>query len=111
MLASTATRREFLRYVYDEGGANATTRGTFISTWRNAALEAVKGGGVLVSTSANGNSASFQLQPGWTADTVMDLADWARSYITESTIAASLAEVSPRVTTFRMGTTNLRVLG
>ena len=111
MLADTPTRREFLRYVYEQGGASASTRGTFISTWRTAAIDTLKGGALLTATAANGHSAVFQIHPGWTAATVMELADWARGYISETLIADALADVPSRVRSFSNHTTNLHVMG
>jgi hypothetical protein len=109
--ADTATRREFIRYVYDEGGATTNLRNAFISTWRTAAVDTIKGGALLTATAANGHSAGFQLLPGWTAATVMELANWAREHISESSVDDALDDIPSAVRSFNNRTTNLHVYG
>jgi hypothetical protein len=110
-VVSTATKREFLRWVYAESAASESARSTTISTWRTAAIDALKGGGVLTATAANGHSAGFAILPGWSVDHVLYLADWARGYISESAVADALASVPARVRMFSTRTTNLHVMG
>lgn len=107
----TSTLREFLRYVYDEGGATEATRNAFVSTWREDALSAVRSGGVLTSSSANGKGIGFSIDRDWTAQRVMELADLARGFLGESTITLSLAEVPSRVRSYRTATTYEGVYG
>ena len=109
MLADRATRTEFLRYVYANGGANEAARQAYISTWREAALDSLRDGGVISSASSNSNSTGFSVPFGWSPQQVMELAAWARDYVSESTITAALADVSPRVRRYQTATTNLRV--
>ncbi len=111
MAIAWATKRRFLRYVYTNGGASASTRSAYIATFCDAAVAALGSGRRLVSTSAGGHSVSYSLEPGWTIQDINELCEWAESYLSQSTIALALAEVEPRVTSFSTNTTNLRVLG
>jgi hypothetical protein len=110
-MVSTATKREFLRWVYAESAATESARNITIDTWREAAIDALKGGGVLTATAANGHSAGFQIIPGWSVDHVLYLADWARGYISLSTAALAVASVPSAVRMFSTHTTNLHVMG
>lgn len=111
MAIAWATKRRFLRYVYTNGGASAATRSAYIATFCDAAVAAIGTGRRLVSTSAGGHSVSYQLDPGWTTQDIYEICEWAELYIAQSTIAAALVEVEPRVTSFSTNTTNLRVMG
>lgn len=111
MAIAWATKRRFLRYVYANGGASAASRSAYIATFADAAVAALASGRRLVSTSAGGHSVSYSLDPSWTIQDVHELAEWAESYVSESTIALALAEVPPRVTSFQTQTTNLNILG
>ena len=107
----TPTLREFIRYVYDEGGASEATRQAFVSTWRQSALDAIRDGGNITSTSSNSASVGFSVPSGWSPSAVMELANRARSYLSESLVTDALASVPSRVTRFQTATTNLRVTG
>lgn len=106
-----ATYRRFLRHVYTNGGASAATRSAYIAAFTSSAVSAIGAGKHLVTTSAGAHSVSYQLDAHWTAQDVMEMAEWAEDYVTQATITASLAEVEPRVTSFYTDTTNLRVMG
>lgn len=106
-----ATYRRFIRHVYTNGGASASTRSAYIATFTSAAISALGAGKHLVTTSAGAHSVSYQLDPGWTARDVAEMAEWAEDYVSQSTVGLALAEVEPRVVSFYTDTTNLRVMG
>ena len=97
--------------MYTNGGASAVTRSAFLATFCSDAVASLGAGRRIVETSAGGHSVSYQLDPSWTTHDIHELCEWAESYISQSTIAAALAEVEPRVTSFSTDTLNLRVLG
>ena len=110
VVASAAEKREFIRQVYSEATASTeAARQTYISEWRADALEVMRSGGVLTSASANGHGTGRVVAPGWTTSDIMELADWARSYVSESTVDLALASVPARVKSFQTYTTNVRV--
>jgi hypothetical protein len=111
VLTTHAERTEFLRYVYDGGGASEATRQAYVSTWRVAALDAIRDGGNITSSSSNAVSVGFSVPTGWTPAHVLELASWSRDYLSTATITLALAEVPGRVRRFQTNTTNLRVLG
>lgn len=109
MLVDRDTLTEFLRHVYDDGGATEADRQAYISTWRQAALDAIRDGGNVTSTSSNSASVGFSVPSGWTPQHVMQLAATARDYVSEATITAALAEVPARSRRHGTNITNLRV--
>lgn len=111
MLVDRNTLTEFIRYVYAEGGASESTRNTFVSTWRQSALDALRDGGNITSSSSNSASVGFSVPSGWTPAFVMEIAARSRSYLSDADVDDSLASVPSRVKRFQTSTTNLRVLG
>lgn len=91
MAPSAATVREFLRRVYRDGGANATTRAAYLDDLADAALDAKTQGTLLTSSSDKGTSVGYQAFSGWEPDIILALIDEVRSLVTESTITAALA--------------------
>ncbi len=109
MLVDRATRTEFLRYVYANGGANEAARQAYISTWREAALDSLRDGGVISSASSNSNSTGFSVPSGWSPQQVMELAAWARSYVSEADVDDALASVPAKVVRFSADFSGVRV--
>ena len=111
MLTTHAERTEFLRYVYDGGGASEATRQAYVSAWRVAALDAIRDGGNVTSSSSNAVSVGLSVTAGWTPKYVEEMAFWARSHLSESTITPALANVTVSVRRHQTNVTNLRVVG
>ena len=109
MLVDRATRTEFLRYVYDNGGASEATRQAYISTWRETAIDAIRDGGVISSASSNSSSTGFSVPSGWTTAHVMELAAWARGYVSEADIDDSIAEVPASAVRFSTDFSGVRL--
>ena len=109
MLVDRATRTEFLRYVYANGGANEASRQTYISTWRESAIDALRDGGVISSASSNSSSTGFSVPSGWSPQQVMELASWARDYVSESTIDLALEDVPAKVVRFSTDFSGVRL--
>ncbi len=100
MLVDRNTLTEFIRYVYAEGGVSEATRNTFVSTWRQSAIDAIRDGGNITSSSSNSASVGFSVPSGWTPATVMQLVAKVRSYLAEADVDDSLAEVPASVRRF-----------
>ena len=111
MLTSRDERTEFLRYVYDNGGASEATRQAYISTWREASLDAIRDMAKLSAASSNSVSTGYQVAGQNAESKVLELAAWARGFVSYSTIALALAEVPSRVRTYQTKITSLRVIG
>jgi len=91
MAPSPATVREFLRRVYRDGGANATTRAAYLDGLADAALDAKNQGTILTSASDKGTSTGYQAFSGWEPDAILALIDEVRSFVTETTVALAIA--------------------
>ena len=104
-MASTATRREFLRLIYRQG----LQRETFLDDLAQAALKAQNTGKSLVASGGEGFSSQYLMFNGWRPDDVLAMVDWARGLISEVDIDTALALI-PRgkITTIR---TDFRSLG
>jgi len=91
MAPSAATVREFIRRVYRDGGANATTRGTYLDGLADTALTSQQRGKLLTMSSDKGTSAQYAAFAGWSPQDVLALIDEVREFITESTAALAIA--------------------
>jgi hypothetical protein len=111
VLTSHDDRTEFLRQVYDEGGASEATRQTYVSAYRAPALDAVRDGGNVTNSASNAVSVGMSVPKNWTPSQVTELARWSRNYLSAATITLALAEVPGRVRRHQTNVTNLRVLG
>ena len=109
MLTTHAERTEFLRYVYDGGGASEAARQAYVSTWRVAALDAIRDGGNVTNSSSNAVSVGLSVPTGWTPAHVTELAAWSRGYLSETTITLALADVPVAVRRFSTDFSGVRV--
>ena len=62
-------------------------------------------GKVLVASSAGGVSSSYQFFAGWTPDEAFEWISWARGHISLATAVLAVAEVPPKITSYRPQTT------
>ena len=90
MQPSFAQVREFIRRVYRDGGANSTTRSTYLDDLADTAMDAQQKGKMLIGSSDKGTSANYLAFSGWSPDFVLTLIDEVRGYITESTAELAL---------------------
>lgn len=91
MAPSAATVREFIRRVYRDGGANSTTRGTYLDGLADTALTSQQKGKMLTLSSDKGTSVQYAAFAGWNPQDVLSMIDEVRAYITESTVALAIA--------------------
>lgn len=90
MAPAAATVREFIRRVYRDGGANATTRAAYLDGLADTALDSQQKGKMLTLSSDKGTSVQYAAFAGWNPQDILDLIDEVREYITESTVTAAL---------------------
>lgn len=98
MDSSRAVRTAFLRKVYAAASAaSEAARNTYLDGLESTALAARHAGKVLNAASFGSSSSSYSVFTGWKPDEVLELCEWARDYISESTAALAVASVPPAV--------------
>lgn len=109
---SRAVKTAFLRRVYAAASASTeAARNTYLDGLETTALSARASGKLLTASGFGTSSASYSMFEGWHPDETLELCEWARDYISESTAALAVADVPARVRMFSTRTTNLHVQG
>ena len=101
----------FLRQVYLNGGGTEAGRRAYLDGLVKAATASLISGKMLVSASAGGSSHSYQAFADWSPSMVADMVEWAYAHIALDPVDAAIAEVPPRVRSYRTATTSEGVYG
>jgi hypothetical protein len=95
---SRTVKTAFLRRVYATAtAASEAARNTYLDGLEATALTARASGKLLTASGFGTSSASYSMFVGWHPDVTLELCEWARDYISESTAALAVASVPPAV--------------
>ena len=95
-----ATRREFCRRLFRDGGATTVLRHAFLDALADMALAAQASGRAVQATSAAGASTTFQFFAGWSPADALALIDEARTWADAADVTAALELVRDDVTSY-----------
>lgn len=109
METTTQVRKEFLRKVYRASAGSESARKAYIDGLADSAITLLNSGKTLSGASGGGFNSSYSVFSGWDPSKILELCDWARSYVSESTADLAVASVSPGVVRFRSNFTQLFV--